>query len=360
MTAPPPDLDATRAAMAEQGLVAEASAALTREVAMEIPFERLGEYKTLLKRFFSSEPWSEDDAAALSELVTAHVDEGWWEHRIDGSITLTHGIRDGAYILWVSGGEPAGPALFDRVFSGPVVPEPTPHPRKVKFATGGEPRPGIWYRTEDGDPGVPRVRRLFREPDVTDVMVAGDFVTIGLERNASWEERLDDLLTLVVELFATEEPVAAPVRTRDEMLVEAAHIAEPRRAELHLLDPDRPEHRSRLEAALASDDARTRRIAVAVLAESDDVETRSDAVRRGYADDSLIVRRAAIDAAADHGDEAARDLFETALSSGDAWIRWKAVRALGELGIGPSRDTVTALADDPDFQVRFEVARNLR
>ena len=97
-----------------------------------------------------------------------------------------------------------------------------------------------------------------------------------------------------------------------------------------------------------------------MLAESSDHRQRFDAVVRGATDDSRLVRRTAVDAAADLGDEGMRGVFEARLSDSDGWIRWKAVRSLGELGAGISRAALEALADDGDFQVRFEVARVLR
>ncbi len=103
-----------------------------------------------------------------------------------------------------------------------------------------------------------------------------------------------------------------------------------------------------------------RRIAVAVLAESTDSDRAETAIRTGWSDRSRVVRRTAVDVAADLGDERLRDLFEDALGDDDPWMRWRAVRALGEIGVGPSRGAVAARSDDGDFQVRFEVARVLR
>ncbi len=357
----PADLDATRAAVAASDLTADASAFITYEVAVRLPFESLGRFKTLLKQFFSRAPWTEADEQSLSALVTPHVSDGWWEHTLDGGIAIAHGIRDGVYRLWVSGADRLQPSLFDRVFDGPVVPEPTPHPRKVKFVTGGTPQAGIWYRHTDGEPDDQRVARLLDESDISDVMVAGDFVTVGLDRDSSWAERLDGILDLVTRLFATGEQVAPAPRTREELMHEAGRVPlDVRPSELHLLDPNVPAERSTLHRALLADDARLRRIAVAVLAESDDDEVRRSAVRRGAADPARIVRRAAIDAAADTPDQSLRDLFEGALAAEDSWVRWKAVRSLSDLGIEPSRQAVERLARDPDFQVRFEVARALR
>ncbi len=205
-----------------------------------------------------------------------------------------------------------------------------------------------------------RVIRLFDEADITDVMVAGDFVTVGLERSSSWEDRLDAVLDIVTGLFPHAERTRVS-RTRDELIEEGRALgAGPRPEELHLLDPDDAPARARLHEALTDRDARTRRIAVAVLAESSDAAVAESAVRAGYGDGSRIVRRTAVDTAADVGMEKLRDLFVAALGDEDAWIRWKAVRSLGDLGIEQSRDDVAALGDDDDFQVRFEVASVLR
>lgn len=358
----PADLDLTRAAIAAHDLTTDALAFLTYEVAVHLPFEDLGPFKRLLKQFFSNEPWTAEDAAALSDIVTKAVPAGWWEHQLGSGVTLSHGIRDGRYVIWVTGGaEAAETSIFDRIFDGPVHPEPTPHPRKVKFNLGGEPGPSTWHRRTDGHGDDVRLQRLFQEPDITDVMIAGDFVTIGLDRSATWEDRLDPILDLVVSLFAAGERVAAPARTREQLLQEAGHVhLDVRPSELHLLDADDPDDRAQLTDALVADDPRLRRIAVAVLAESSDDALRRDAVRRGYADGARIVRRAAIDAGAETADASLRDLFESALEDGDGWIRWKAVRTLGEIGVGPSRAAVAALENDTDFQVRFEVARALR
>ncbi len=359
----PDDLNPTRATIAARELVATASGYLTSDVAMALPYETLGPFKNLLKQFFSAMPWSAGDAEALSALVVPHVESGWWEHDLGGGITLAHGIRADRYELWVGGISTASGSIFDRAFDGPVVPEATPHPRKVKFTTGGVPAPGVWYRRTDDDPVTdPLVKRLFAEPDVTDVMVAGDFVTVGIGATSSWELRLEPLLALVTELYWDEgATTTAPERTREELLDEAGHLhLEARPEELHLLDPDDDDDRQRLSAALDAADARVRRVAVAVLAECDDPVVRSSTITLGYEDESRLVRRTAVDAAADTEDPALRPLFEQAARNDDPWIRWKAVRALGEIGLDTSRALVEALETDPDFQVRFEVARVLR
>ena len=358
----PADFDTTRATIAARDLTVTASGYLTTDVAMQLPFEALVPFKSLLRRLFSAEPFTPEDRAELSQAVSPHIEEQWWEHDLGGGITLSHGMTGGDYVIWVSGGGDVAPSIFDRVFDGPVVPEATPHPRKVKFDIGGIPAPGKWYLRHDDDADSdPRVERLFAEPDVTDVMVAGDFVTVGIGSKASWEHRLEPLLALVTELFEMEEPSSArPTRTRDELLEEAGSLSGDRPEALHLLDPDADGDRQRLLESVESEDPKVRRVALAILIESRDTTVRRDAVRRGANDTSRSVRRATIDAAADSGSEHFRAAFEQALQDEDGWIRWKAVRSLGELGLGSSRLAVDGVKDDSDFQVRFEAARVLK
>jgi HEAT repeat protein len=350
-----PDFDAARAAVAARGLVADASAHLTEAIATRLPFESLGPYKTVLKRFFSHRDWTAEDDAELAAIVGPAGDAGPWGVRLDEDLVLTHGPSPEGYRMSVTGAA-APRSIFDRVFAGPVVPEPTPHPRKVKFTFGGTPAVGAWHRR--GEPiDDERAARLLSEPDVTDVMVAGTFVTVGLDAGSSWEERLDDVLVLVTELFPAVQAAPA-VLTREELMREGGKAAA-RGAELHLLDPDDPAGRSALVEALDGGSVLERRVAVAILSESADEQTSTAAIERGTRDSSLAVRRTAIDAAADLEDERMRAVFEEALSSADPWTRWRAVRAIGDIGAGGSSNLVAALAGDPDFQVRFEVARLL-
>ena len=189
-------------------------------------------------------------------------------------------------------------------------------------------------------------------------MVAGDFVTIGID--TSWEDRLEPLLALVTELYGGEQQAQEPERTRAELLSEAGH-AQASVEELHLLDPDDAEQGPRLVAALDNELSSVRRIAVAILAESTDPSTRDQAIARGISDGSLRVRRTALDAVGDAADEAFRKTFEhAALNDPDAWSRWRAIRALGDLGAEPSRGVVEAAARDNEFRVRFEAERVLR
>ena len=352
---------AARAAVAEHDLVGLASNHLTTEVAVHLPFEVLVAFKSALKRFFSARPWNDEDAAKLSDIVTPHLAVGWWEHDLGHGLMLAHGIRDGRYRIAVIGSSTRRATVFDRAFDGPVIPEQTPHPRKVKFNVGGAAAPGVWHRRGE-EIDDPRVATLMEDLDVTDVMVAGDFVTVGLQRAAAWEDRLDEVLATVTELFWSGAGSTEPARTREELLDEAGHLASgPARAEdLHLMDPDHPDHRTLLVEALGSDDPRRRRAAVVTLALSGEVEVAKAALVTGYRDRSRIVRRAAVDAAADVESEDYRPLFEQALDDDDAWTRWRAVRAIAEIGIGPSRDRLVLSAADEDFRVRFEAAATFR
>ena len=197
---------------------------------------------------------------------------------------------------------------------------------------------------------------LLEDPDVTDVLVAGDFVAVGLRRAAMWKERLDDLVEQVTTLYWTPDRVASSLDgpSRDDLVSGQSTGA------LHLLDPDDPTSRTTLEAASNSEDARERRMAVATLAQSIDPGFAVATLAGAIHDPSRIVRRTVVDVAVDLGDEALRDLLEQALEDEDDWIRWKSVKGLSDLGIKDSEVKIAALAGDPDFQVRFEVAAALR
>ncbi|MBA2327646.1 MAG: HEAT repeat domain-containing protein, partial [Actinobacteria bacterium] len=71
------------------------------------------------------------------------------------------------------------------------------------------------------------------------------------------------------------------------------------------------------------------------------------------------VRRSVVDAMAGTGREGLRPLLDRALDDADAWVRWKALRGIAELGVEPSRPAVEERTADPDFRVRLEAARVL-
>lgn len=351
----PDDLDASRSS-ATPADVAEASAALTEDLYRDIPFELLGSVKGLLKKFFSSESWDQEDQDALDGILSqTGKRRGWWTHELTSGLTLSHGFRDGRYHLWASGGDPVRSDPFDRVFEGPVKPEATPNPRHVRFVLGGTAAPGTWYRSDD-NPGNRAVAELLADPDITDVLVAGDFVAIGLRRASMWEERLDEILEWVTELFWTPERTIAEADgpTRDEL------VSGRREGELHLLNPDDPHSREILKQAARSPDVRRRRMAVVTLAQSVDGDLAIETLNSGFSDVSRLVRRAVVDAAADIEGEQLRPLLEKALDDEDPWIRWKAIKGLEAIGVEESLNRIELLAEDDDFQVRFEVAAVMR
>ncbi|MDH3540182.1 MAG: HEAT repeat domain-containing protein [Acidimicrobiia bacterium] len=357
MKAPPTDLDEARRRVAAAELVGVASNHLTTDLYFNLEFSDLVAVKNLLKKFFSAQPWSDDDAGRLDMLLRRNVEDhvGWFEHDLGAGLRLIHGFDGGIYHLWATGGSNGEASIFDRVFSGPVQPEATPNPRHVRFVIGGTPAPGIWFRRGDDLPD-PRVAALLEDADVTDVLVAGDFVAIGLRRASMWEDRLDDMVATVTAGFWSPDRVVADLDgpSRDELVSGRATGA------LHLLNPDDPASRATLQEAAGSEDPRRRRMAIATLAQSTDGDFAMTTLTRAFSDPSRIVRRTVVDVAVDLEVEEVRGLLEAALGDADDWIRWKAVKGLSELGLATSVDAVTALADDPDFQVRFEVAAALR
>jgi hypothetical protein len=103
MDAAPPDLDTARREIAAADEGVEAFGHLTSEVAVTLEFHELVAYKNLLKRFFSAEPWTSDDADRLSDLVAPHLDPtAWWEHSLACDVLLAHGMRHGRYVLWAT------------------------------------------------------------------------------------------------------------------------------------------------------------------------------------------------------------------------------------------------------------------
>ena len=65
-----PELDAARARVAGMELTGAAVSALSPLV-RTLPLEALTPVKQLLKRYFSEQPWTEDDDEALADLVGA-------------------------------------------------------------------------------------------------------------------------------------------------------------------------------------------------------------------------------------------------------------------------------------------------
>ena len=311
-------------------------------------------------------------------------------------------LEPGLALVWHSEGdrfrlrvETAGPAApldatgdappdpldeLDVLFDGVVVPEATPSPRTVRFAT-----PPIHdeasraYRAV-GSAAVDdrRVATIFAVfADVTDVLVGPDFVAVTIVHARDWDRLLGPLLRVVTEEFGDADPgrPTADVTTGEvtgepepaawlDLRWRAGLVAdEPRRlerawTELGMLRADRPEDLDRLLTA-SRDTEPTRRQVAAVLLADAPLRASGRAWERLAADPSRAVRRAVVDTVAGAQREDLRALLEHALADDDAWVRWKAMRGVAALGVTTSRAAIEARAGDPDFRVRLEAARVL-
>jgi hypothetical protein len=258
-------------------------------------------------------------------------------------------------------------------FDGVVQPEVTPSPRTLRFATprlhSGASRV---YEAETAA-ADPRVGRLFDEfDDVTNVLVGPEFVAVTISHADRWEPLLAPMLRAVTREF-TAAPDAGGVGTQPEggpasagagSNEEGAVAArEPRRlerawAELGALRADRHDDLERILAASRDDDNARRQVAGALLVEAP-LETAVPAWDRLLDDANRMVRRAVVDAVAGTEREEGRPLLERALHDTDAWTRWKALRGITSLGVGPSRAAIAACDGDTDFRVRLEAAHAL-
>ena len=381
-----PAVDAARRLVVERDLVRAAFDHLT-DALRALPFEALGPTKTLLKRFFSSEPWGPADDEALAAAVGPG--EGTWRRALDADLTLEYGWDAGRFGVRVtSGASPAasigaGPAGADRSsddllaasFDGPVVPEATPNPRTIRFQVGPiHDGPSKWYESAERARDDAAAARLFDEFDaVANVLVGPDFVAVGLHRPNDWERLLLPVLAVVAEEFASPGGGGdtGPPRVMGGPAGAGGVGGGPADAgrrlsrlqqawrELRSLRPADPADLAAVRAAAASDDAARRQVAASLLREGDAEVAAADWARLA-ADPVRSVRRAAVDAMVDVGRPELRPVLEAALGDADAWVRWKALRGLSELGPGPSREAIAVHAADPDFRVRLEAAAALR
>jgi len=365
--------------VAERNLAAAAFGHLT-DAFSALPFEALGPVKTLLKRFLSTEPWGPEDDAALSTAVGAG--KGSWERALDDDLRLVfgwdaHGFGVEVRATGEARGAPAGADPLAADFDGPVVPEATPSPRTIRFAVGPPLSDGAsrWFPSS-ADATDPRAARLFEQFDeVTGVLIGPDFVAVMLRRPADWERLLRPVLTAVTEEFSApgDEPAArrsgpggGPAgagRTAGHAALtnESARRTRLDQAwrDLGPLRPAKAADRAVVVAAAADPDQYRRQVAANLLGEADD-ETADAVWSRLIVDPAGAVRRATVDAMVDAGRQSLRPLLESALTDPVAWVRWKAVRGLVELGPGPSREAIAARSDDADFRVRLEAATALR
>src|SRR4051794_26673547 len=106
------------------------------------------------------------------------------------------------------------PEDLGALFGGVVVPEATPSPRTVRFATppiGDGPSRSF---TRDDAPTDAAVAPIFAVSDeVTNVLVGPDFVAVTLARPDAWESLLARLLDAVAGGFADASPTS---RSTDE------------------------------------------------------------------------------------------------------------------------------------------------
>ena len=390
MGAPGPELDAARARVVEHDLVADAIGHLT-PVVTELPLEALTSVKRLLKRFFSRHPWTEHDDVELAEVVGNGDGSGRTE--LEPGLTLSWGWEDDRFRVRVEadegstapreggGGQPGAHPSTDlgATFAGTVVPEATPSPRTIRFATpllhSG---PSRAYESAADADADPRVARIFDELDeATHVLVGPGFVAVTIAAPNGWERLLGSALRVIEAGFTTSaseeatDPAtagapAAPAPRSAGTFTPGSAAPSPREpgrverawAELGGLRGDRTDDLDRILAAAHDTTAVRRQVAAALLADAPP-DAAAGAWEHLLDDPSRSVRRSAVDTMAGAEREALRPLLERALDDADAWTRWKALHGIAGIGLGSSRAAVDARATDPDFRVRLEAARLL-
>jgi len=377
------ELDAARSRVVEAGLTPDAIRELT-PIVSALPFEALGPVKQSLKRFFSDGAWTTDDDEALADIVGAGTGGG--SRELEPGLVLTWSWEAGRFRLRVesdargagggasaSADDASGATDLGATFDGAVVPEATPSPRTIRFATpslleGGAARN---YESATAASADPRVTRLFGDFDeVTNVLVGPDFVAVTIVRPDRWEQLLEPILLAVTHEFAGDAPLerGEPPSTADTGPARAVTSEDetraPRRlerawADLGALRADRPDDLERVLAACEDPEVARRQVAAALLADAPpDVAAGAWAGLVG--DSSRAVRRSAVDAIAGTERQELRPLLERAVGDTDAWIRWKALSGIGAVGADPSRSAIATVAEDPDFRVRLEATRLLK
>jgi hypothetical protein len=219
-----------------------------------------------------------------------------------------------------------------------------------------------WYDSA-ADVDDPRVARIFAAFDEVDnVLVGPEFVAVGVQHPDRWEQLLAPMLRLVESAFPpvagaadAPQPTAPPVpgmRTGGES--GAAGAAAPRSSAVERLgglDPTR--RRSGPGPCRAgSDDLHERQVA------RDSSSARRRRTAAGWEkllDDPSRIVRARSSTRWSMPNASRSALLERALADADAGPM-EGVARLVELGVGPSRTAVTALAEDADFRARLEAA----
>ena len=381
MTEVGPELDAARLRVVEDGLMPDAIRELT-PVVSALPLEALGPVKQSLKRFFSDAAWTAEDDDALADIVGTGT--GGDTRELEPGLTLTWMWEDGQFRLRVDSDAPEADSAsvvadasdtatdatdLGETFDGAVVPEATPSPRTIRFATPPlEPGPARNYESATAASTDPRAARLFDDFDeISNVLVGPDFVAVTIARPDHWEQLLEPILREVTREFAGDAPLERPPSPTESGPARAVtsedHTRAPRRlerawADLGALRADRPEDLERVLAACDDPEPARRQVAAALLADAPP-DTAAGAWAVLVSDASRSVRRSTVDAIAGAERQELRPLLERALADSDAWIRWKALSGIGAVGAEPSRAAITTVAEDPDFRVRLEAARLL-
>ena len=357
MTSLGPELDAGRRQVVEHGVVPQAISELNAVVS-GLSLDALGPVKQLLKRFFSEQPWTSADDDALADAIGPG--QGDVVRELEPGLAMRWSWPGGRFLLRIESEDDLG-----ELFDGPVVPEATPSPRSVRFATPPiHSGPSRVFADADAAADDVRVARLFREfDDVTNVLVGPQFVAVTIARPDRWEAILAPMLRAVTEEFAGGSAADVPEeRGPSGAMAHAESDREPRRVERAwaelTADAGSPRHFERVVAAAHDDDVARRQVAAALLADAP-IETAVHEWRLLLDDSSRLVRRTTVDAIAGVEREELRPLLEHALDDSDPWTRWKALHGIAALGLSSSRPTVEARAADPDFRVRLEAARAL-
>jgi hypothetical protein len=341
--------------------------------------------KALLKRFFSAGPWTAMDAAALAAAVGSQWAEAADEvqvtrHELDGDLTLVAGWVDETFLIdvevrgkAVADENPRGPSLdLSRTFSSDVVPQPTPNPRTLRFATARRAMAASESFQRQNRFDDERVAAIFAvADDVVDVLVGADFVAVGLVRPDRWPELLEPVLDVVASTFGggpldVEGPdevdrpgvdVRGVASSGARATTKDRHSSRLDRAwgDLGMLRANKPDDLELVLAAASDADSARRQVAAQLLSDAPDVVAAASWSEL-LVDRSRSVRRAAVDAVVGAERETLRPLLERATTDADAWIRWKSLHGLALLGVGASLEAIGRLDDDPDFRVRLEAA----
>lgn len=350
--------DEARRLVADRRLSSTAVEQVIRNAFGRLPISLVERGRALLRRYFSSEPWGYDEAAALAGIVGPG--SGWQSVTLDSELTLEWGWRGETFRVEVSyspreeASSPVGDVgavlAVSRVagiadtFDGPVVPEVQPTPATIRFVTGpATVGSSPWYHS-GSEVGDPRLRRLFDElgDDLAGVQLGPGFVALQLHDASRWHDQLLPAMLLVAELFAPPRPAAGPP---DRALERA-------QAELGGLDPMQRRDLAFVRDALTSPDAAQRQVAVGLLSRADPF-TAEFGWRVAMGDNSRAVRRCAVTAMAEAARPELRRWMERGLGDSDACIRYHAVVGLSRIGVEASRSAMEPLTRDDDARVRL-------